>query len=94
MNNNIINNAIQECLTIGPVENWNYSDKICKKYGKKIWNQISEILVFIDTIQPNWSEESFEEFLIRVFNETHNKYPLLHENSIQVLKNRVAYRWK
>lgn len=90
----IINDAIQECLTIGPEENWNYPDKISKKYGQEILSEISEILVSLNNIQPDWSKESYEEFLVRVFNEMHYKYPSLKENTLKVLKNRVAYNWK
>lgn len=94
IDDNLINEAIHVCLSIGLVYNLNYSDKISKKYGQKMLNEISEILAFINTIQPDLSKETYEEFLERVVSETHCKYLSLDEESLKILKMRVTYDWK
>lgn len=94
IDDNLINEAIQVCLSIGLVYNLNYSDIITKKYGQKMLSEISEILAFVNTIQPDLPKETFEKFLERVVSETHCKYLSLDEESLKVLKKRVAYDWK
>jgi len=92
--------AIQDCLTIGPLDNWNFSpkyernNKIVRKYGENIMAEIMMIKEYLDTIRPDWKTESLESFCQRVFVEVKNQYPQLEDDSVNVLTNAVAYGYK
>ena len=92
--------AIQDCLTIGPVDNWNFppeytrDKKIVRKYGESILAEIMAIEKNLNTITPDWQTESWEFFCQRVFDEVKCWYPQLENESVEVLKNRVSYGYK
>lgn len=89
-----INKAIQDCLTIGPLDNWDYRKKISAKYGEDILREILIILEYMNTIRPEWPAESFDGFLLRARKAIEGKYPLLKKESVDVLINRIAYGYK
>lgn len=91
---NIIDIVIQECLTIGPSDNWNYKEKILNQYGNSAWIKVEKILDSLKTINPNWEKETYATFLVRVANTIKDEYPHLDEKSVHVLMNRVAYTYK
>lgn len=94
MDSNIINAAICKYLTIGPTENWHYEEMIIKHFGNNTFDIISGIIKFIYSIQPDWNIESYTQYLDRVEKIIKENYPMLENDAVHVLKNRVAYDWK
>jgi len=90
----ILDVAIQDCLTIGPPDNWAWKEKIADKYGERLLDEIMLIENFLGTIKPNWKTESFESFCQRAFKILRGQYPLLENESVNVLRNRIAYAYK
>ena len=89
--NSVLDVAIQDCLTIGPSDNWAWKEKIAIKYGECVLDEIILIENFLGTIEPNWKTESFESFYQRAFNRVREQYPVLENESVYVLTNRIAY---
>jgi len=93
----ILGIAIQDCMTIGPLENWNFSPeykrdkKIVEKYGKDILSKIIEIERFLDTIESPRRAESLKSFCRRVSRIVKKQYPSLEDESVNVLTTSVAY---
>lgn len=91
---NDVNMAIVDCLTIGPLNNWDYASKLNSKYSKDVADEIISILSCIKNIQPNWHNETYDEFLERAKHTIENLYSELSNNTVNVLVNRLAYDWK
>lgn len=90
----ILDIAIQDCLTIGPPDNWDFSKKIVENYGSKVHDEMKNILESLRSIQPDWEAESFDKFGKRVRVTIKSQYPFLENESVNVLTNRVMYGWK
>lgn len=94
MNNIEVNDAIIECLTIGPKSNWDYKSKLQDNYSKETVQSTLEILDFVNEINPNFENESFNEFLCKVATALKREYSFLNEEAIKTLVARISYDWK
>ena len=91
---NEVNNVINDVLTIGPVDNWNYAEQLRQKYDRQIEVIILSILETALKLQPDWEKENYEGFLVRCTKTIGAIYPQLSPKSVNVLVNRIAYDWK
>ena len=91
---NTVNNAIIECLTIGPFDNWDYKAKLYSKYSKKVSENVLSILTFALQIHPNWQTETYDQFLNRAHQIIKERYGHLKTKSVDVLVSRLSYDWK
>ena len=91
---NTVNNAIIECLTIGPLDNWNYKAKLCSKYSKEVSEKVLSIVTFVLQIHPDWQTETYNQFLNRARQIIKERYGYLTTKSVDVLVSRLSYDWK
>ena len=89
-----VNTAISELLTIGPVGNWHYAERLHQKYAGQTEEIILSILDRMRLLQPNREQENYEEFLTRCAKTIGETYPQLSPEAVRVLVNGIAYDWK